>query len=120
LLGKGDLAGATRWRRRGRRRYGGRGRPWRGGRGCRGGWGSAAGQVAVHDASAVGADVDAAVDSRVAGDCLADVAVLVLVVVDTRPGGAAVVGAEDSLHATDLRDGIERRIGLTGGGLAEA
>src|SRR5690606_32095476 len=60
----------------------------------------------------------AAVDPRVAGDGLAHVAVLVLVVVDAHPRPAGVVGAEDTGDAVDRGDRVQSGVGGAGGGLA--
>src|SRR5690348_12603746 len=58
------------------------------------------GQVAVHHAAAVAAQVDPAVHVGVAGDDVDGApAELVLVVVDPDPGRAAVGGTEQPAHA---------------------
>ncbi|PYC79737.1 hypothetical protein C7C46_13715 [Streptomyces tateyamensis] len=66
------------------------------------------GQVAVHHAAAVAAEVDTAVHVGVAGDDGDDgPAVLVLVVVDPDPGRAGVGGAEQPGHALDRPAEVE-------------
>ena len=67
----------------------------------------------------MGAYVDAAEDSWVAG-YLQDQAVLVLVVVDADPGAGLVCGAEDAGLAVDGSYQIESGVRLPGGGFAES
>src|SRR5690606_21550167 len=71
-------------------------------------------------AAAVGAQVDAAVHARVAGERLAHVAPLVLVVVDPDPAPARVVGAVEAGDAVDGGDRVDGHVVGAGRGLAEA
>ena len=65
--------------------------------------------IAVEGAAAVGADVDAAVFFRVAGN-VQQKAPLVAVVVDARPRLADIVGTEDAAGVVDDADHIQRRV----------
>src|ERR1017187_7341209 len=53
-------------------------------------------RISIDDSAAVRAEIDAAVDARIAGDGGVGECVLVLIVVDPQPGKSGIVGAVDS------------------------
>ena len=75
--------------------------------------------VAIEDTATVRAKVNAAEETRVAGD-LQDESPLMLVVVDANPGSGLVDGSEDAGLAVDGAHEIEGGIVVAGSGSAEA
>lgn len=76
--------------------------------------------VAVNDSTAVGTEINAPVDARVAGDGGVGECVLVLIVVDPNPGKSGIVGAIDAPNAKHLCTAVQRRVFVERSRLAEA
>ncbi len=64
--------------------------------------------ISVDDSAAICTEIDAAVDSRIAGDGAVGECVLVLIVVDSHPGKSGIVGAVDAPNPKHLGTAIER------------
>lgn len=71
------------------------------------------GDVAVDDAEAVGANIDAPEYARVTSDATGR-CILMLVIVDAYPGGTAIIRAEDALNAIDRSGGIHCHVTMAG------
>jgi len=67
-------------------------------------------RLAIEEAAAIRANIDAAEDSRVAGDDSKASAILMVCIVDALPTGADVIGTPDRIELAARTDGIERRI----------
>src|SRR5580658_3199044 len=81
--------------------------------------GYARGRFAIEYTATVGSDINASVDARIAGD-LQDESPLVLVVVDADPRTGFVDRAEDARLSADGTGEVERGVGSSRSGFAEA
>src|SRR5580765_75704 len=77
-------------------------------------------RVSVNDSAAVGTEIYATVNARIAGDGGVGECVLVAIVVDPDPGPSGIVRAIDAPHAPYLGTAVERRVFVERSGLAEA
>src|SRR5208337_4862578 len=76
-------------------------------------------RFAIKNAAAVGADVNAPENTRIARDATKARAVLMLIVVHARPGQAHVVRSPDRLDSVHCPDRENRRIIRSFGGFSE-
>src|SRR5262249_41914754 len=76
-------------------------------------------RVAVNDAAAIGADIDASEDARIARDAPELAAIFVAVVVHPHPPPPRIVRAEHAAHLVAPRDREQRGVIFAAGGLAE-